>query len=246
MMTTPNDLDGRLRAELIESVSDVHADMFTVNRLIETAKQEVPTRTSRRVWIAPMLAAAAVVAIVTVTTAVVATSNDADHPAPPLHSNVTAPVPTPTPDPTSTPVQAGNDVLGPDGLGALKLGMNRQQAMATGEVGEVSPTENQCDSYKLVGAPATVTDGYLSHSLGIALIVPPANVRTPEGIGIGSSIADVMRAYPGTVYNISTRQNLGPRVLVPGNPNAYYRFPDGGTGKVTRISIELKNQDCFD
>ena len=241
MMTTPNDLERRLRADMTESVSDVHADMFTVNRLIETAKNEVPTRTSRRVWIAPMLAAAAVVAIVTVTTAVVATSNNADKPSPvpPLHGGPSTGISTTAPTPS-------NHVLGPNGLGTLRLGMTKPQALASGEVAGVSPAESQCDAYKLVGAPASVTDGYLSHALGIALIVPPAGVRTPEGIGIGSPIADVVRAYPGTVYNSSTRQNLGPRVLVPGNPNAYYRFPDGGTGKVTRISIELKNQDCFD
>src|SRR4051812_22422295 len=113
MMTTPNDLDGRLRAELIESVSDVQADYATVDRLIRTATTAKPVQRRHRVWIAPMLAAAAVIAIVVVTTAVVATSDDADRRTPPVTTRTSpAPVssPTPTSAPTSPPASVSTSV----------------------------------------------------------------------------------------------------------------------------------------
>jgi hypothetical protein len=196
-----------------------------------------PNRTlRRRIVIASLPAAAAVATIVAVTTAGSATAEagrgSALTPAE-THASVSAPAPA--------------RVLGPVGLGRLKLGMNRAQALASGVIARIDPANGACALIHLVGSPTTPNsgDGYLSRQYGIVSILPPAGVKTPEGIGVGSTIAAVKRAYPGTVYNTSTRQDGGPRAAVPGHANEYYSLPDGGTGIVQRIGLVMRSQDCF-
>ena len=243
-MTPPADLDRQLRKDLADSVSDIHADALTVQRLIDTARGGGQTVRGRRGWFTPLLTAAAVIAIVVVTVAVTSSGKSGHHrpsPVPPAHS-ITATVPTP-----NSPL-----VLGPDGLGRLRLGMTRAQALASGEVTQIDPYiyGGDCALIHLAGSPIKpgAGDGYLSKRYGIVAIFLPTGtkVKTPEGIGVGSSIAAVERAYPGIVYNAGTRQDGGPRATVPGRADDYYTFSDGGTGFVQRISLVSRNQGCFD
>jgi hypothetical protein len=201
-----------------------------------------PNRTlRRRIVIASLPVTAAVISIVAVTTGA---SSPADaHRATPLAPLVPLAK-------VSTAAPVAPDVLDPDGLGRLRLGMNRAQAMASGEIAKIDPYFNggDCALIHLVGAPITSDSavGWLSKRHGIVAIFPPAGVKTSEGIGLGSTIAAVKRAYPGTVYNDSTRQDRGPRAAIPGHPNVYYKLPDLGTGKVQQIGLVNVAQSCFD
>jgi hypothetical protein len=142
-------------------------------------------------------------------------------------------------------VDLGSRVLGPDGLGSLKLGMSLDQAAATGRVDpfRYQPISGGClHRSELSGAPAGAGTVFHSTDLGVATIDAYAGVQTPEGITIGSSVTAVRQAYPGA----ATDPNLGRiAVPVPGNSKAVYRiaFADG---KVAQLTLQYANQDCYE
>jgi hypothetical protein len=116
-------------------------------------------------------------------------------------------------------------VLGPTGIGKLRLGMSQRQAAATGEA-TMSNDSTKCSVQDAYGVTI-----YFSRDHGIVgLAGPPERTRTPEGIGAGAAVADITAAYP-TLDNpeLGSPQeqvNLfgGFSAPVPGNPNAVYHF----------------------
>ena len=80
-----------------------------------------------------------------------------------------------------------------------------------------------------------------SETFGVAAIAAYPGVRTPEGITIGSSLADVEKAYPGF------QQSIGERgyVPVPGNSQLLYRISVNG-GTVGELSLQYAGQDCYE
>ncbi|HEX5204383.1 MAG TPA: hypothetical protein VFW27_31035, partial [Actinoplanes sp.] len=147
----------------------------------------------------------------------------------------------------STPARL---VLGPKGYGALKLGMSREAASATGLI----------DSWKTSGTSGCIGYTHLkantgdegsvlySTATGIVVIDAPSNaVRTPEGIHIGSSVAAVLKAYPDWEPAEADGPGADGRgwAPVPGNRDAYYRMMIQG-GKVTDLTLQHKNQDCYE
>ncbi|MFC3899185.1 hypothetical protein ACFOWZ_47635 [Lentzea rhizosphaerae] len=75
------------------------------------------------------------------------------------------------------------------GYGALKLGMTLEEARATGQTDL---------TWEGAGDNPCVADGKvtISRKQGVVRIFLPADARTSKGIGIGSTFADVKRAYP--------------------------------------------------
>lgn len=140
-------------------------------------------------------------------------------------------------------------VLGPDGLGALKLGMSKKAAEGTGVISGFADLDKQVFS----GCPAraeTKSGGGIvlwSTRLGIATIEAPAGVKTAEGIGVGSSRESVRRAYPSWRGIDGTPPNDEGRGLVPvpGNRDAVYRI-DVQNGKVRSITLQFAQQDCYE
>ncbi|GGV35538.1 hypothetical protein GCM10010182_69400 [Actinomadura cremea] len=137
---------------------------------------------------------------------------------------------------------SGPTYLGPDGYGALKLGMTRAEAEATGVItvtGE-PPGGPTCGSFELKEFPsgANAAGGNFSAGLGIASIFAAEGMRTPEGIEIGSSEADLAKAYP----DLQQGPNLS-FVTVPGNPKAVYSFLVVD-GRVEAFGLDLANQTC--
>jgi hypothetical protein len=136
-------------------------------------------------------------------------------------------------------------VLGPTGLGALQLGMSREQAQATGLVQPFrnEPNSDQC-LWRSELTDAPVGTGLVLHSetLGIATIDAYAGVHTPEGISIGSSLADVKAAYPGfEAHGESGHTGVG----VPGNDQAGYRIAYADS-KVVELTLQYSNQGCYE
>jgi hypothetical protein len=166
--------------------------------------------------------------------------------------------PTPTvgteaPTPTAAvEAEPAAPVLGPDGLGSLRLGMTRDQAEATGLVEPFrnEPSSTQCLwSSALTGAPAGEGTVLHSETLGVATIDAYPGVQTPEGITFGSSLAAVESAYPGFVLhdpgfdqNSRTGRGYAP---VPGNSEAVYRiaFTDA---TVVELTLQYGKQDCYE
>ncbi|MEU4701792.1 hypothetical protein [Nonomuraea dietziae] len=132
--------------------------------------------------------------------------------------------------------------LGPTGYGTLKLGMTAAKARATGKIVR-----------KSIGAPAACTTWdlkeqrygndragvFISKKRGLAVIVAPGRVRTPQGIGRNSSSAQLKAAYPDVKNG-----PLGFTAKVPGNPKASYVFNVTKNG-VLAVILVSNSQDCL-
>ena len=174
-------------------------------------------------------------------------------PAPTTATSTTAPATAATPTasasatPSATPATTGRSlVFGPTGLGGLQLGMTVAQAKATGLVGAVpSPSaEGGLTAQMIAGKPGDGLPGlFFSPTLGLVAIYAFAGVKTAEGIGIGSTLAQVTTVYPSWQ---GLDGSAGPGwVVVPGSETAVYRI-DIRDGVVDQLDIQLTAQDCYE
>ncbi|GAA3998780.1 hypothetical protein GCM10022247_18760 [Allokutzneria multivorans] len=134
-------------------------------------------------------------------------------------------------------------ILGPEGFDGLKLGMSVPDAYQTTLLhvyqGEdpgagVNPA---CSKFEFRAAP-NVLRVLISPTKGVAVIDAYPGVRTPRGIGIGSSRKDLVAAYPEWSEGPNGRW-----VPVPGNANATYAI-DVQDDKVIHIGLYQNGQDC--
>jgi hypothetical protein len=172
-----------------------------------------------------------------------------------------APTPAPTPSPVAptqssppasppgprTTAGAAPLVLGPAGIGALTLGLTRQQAEATGLVKPFTHAdETNCAwTTTLVDAPATDTTAgtvLASDTLGVAAIFAYGTVGTPEHVKLGSTNAELSKAYPQAGRKGSADHG-NVVTKVPGNGSASYRF-ELQNGIVTEVALVLNDQNC--
>src|SRR5262245_59871130 len=129
-------------------------------------------------------------------------SNRVTTPTPisPSTGPITTPsVPTGTVPPiTTSPPQLSRTVLGPDGFGAVKLGMTLAQAQATHLVSTPTTELGQTSSTgRLLAAPSDGSPSlFFSPTLGLAAIDAYPGITTPAGIKIGSTLAQLQLAYP--------------------------------------------------
>ncbi|MBA3020343.1 hypothetical protein [Propionicimonas sp.] len=181
-----------------------------------------------------------------------------------LSACVVPPVTTaPTPSPQPTTVASSPSVtpsasqsasleanLGPDGVAALKLGMTKAQAIQTGQATEISGSAGTCGADgdgRLLGAhPADVDDLdgklFFSATTGqLVIIGATSSIATPEGVHLGSTYAQVKKAYP-TWKGSEGKEGVG-FVKVTGNAEAFYRiYLDAG--QVLELTLQAKDQDC--
>ncbi|WP_084958704.1 hypothetical protein [Thermoactinospora rubra] len=139
--------------------------------------------------------------------------------------------------------QAAKPTLGPYGYGKVKLGMSAKRARATGKVVLKMPAgEGSCSGWDLKAHPTGKNSVglYISKKHGVAVIGAPEGVKTPEGIGIGSTMKQVKKAYP----KLKTSPGGIPYVAVPGNGKAYYAFFPSRKGVLKQLILGLDKQDC--
>ncbi|MFI1105176.1 hypothetical protein [Streptomyces melanogenes] len=145
--------------------------------------------------------------------------------------------------------------LGPEGLGPFKVGMTLDQAEATGQWKRRKETVGACMSDT---GSSGITVGW-SGRLGISSLTAD-HVRTPEGIGTGSTFAEVKAAYHRPVDGTGTLEEDAQLMgtvwtAVPGNPKAMYAIlfnigggmaPDHVEGATVRlVALKLKaEQRC--
>ena len=112
---------------------------------------------------------------------------------------------------TPSAPQVASTVLNANGYGPFRFGMNQAQVEAAGEV-TLTPSAGTCVGYAVSGSGVHL---YVSKTSGLAQVQVSSGVRTPEGIGVGSTEDDVKAKYP------SYRDG---QVAVPGNTAATYLF----------------------
>ncbi|WP_334629204.1 hypothetical protein [Micromonospora sp. CPCC 205539] len=123
--------------------------------------------------------------------------------------------------------------------------MTRQQATATGMVRPFDTT-SRCGVSFLRAAPPEEGTVTLSPTLGVAAISVWPGIRTPEGLRIGTSSAEMLRIYPAyEAAEDAEATNARGYTKVPGNGNALYRIQTSN-GKVTALTLQLRRQDCYE
>ncbi|NBE96834.1 hypothetical protein FE391_23590 [Nonomuraea sp. KC401] len=140
-------------------------------------------------------------------------------------------------------VRAAKTRLGPYGYGRVKLAMSAKKARATGRVVLKTPLRGgACSGWDLKAHPSgkNRVGLYVSKRRGVAVIFAPKGVRTPEGIGIGSTTKQVKKAYP----RWQTAASGFLLASVPGNKKAYYSFITSKKGEVRELALGLDTQDC--
>ncbi|MCP3799615.1 hypothetical protein NLX83_10140 [Allokutzneria sp. A3M-2-11 16] len=139
-------------------------------------------------------------------------------------------------------------VLGPNGFGALRLGMTRKQVYDTGMVeqdvvDQQQATEHRCTVHELLDSSgASYGTVVFSRTNGLAEILPRNAPRTPEGLRAGTTVEQAGSIYPD-VGRVVLRSGSGSaQTAVPGNSRAVYTV-DFNNSKVTAISLRFNDSD---
>lgn len=126
------------------------------------------------------------------TSTVAAPHRQAHHDKPPQASATTSPA---APAPTIAPVDAGTP-LGPNGYGRLNLDMSLDDAKKTGMIGDLDTTSSGCAYYKLTTGTESVRRVAFDPN-GRLTYFHAEKARSPEHMGVGSTLGDLKKAYPG-------------------------------------------------
>jgi hypothetical protein len=127
--------------------------------------------------------------------------------------------------------------------GPLELQMSGTDARATGLLGAVLLADERCATYEATyGGNVVVSKRY-----GVVAIRVSRPVSDPEGIHVGSTVAEVKAMYPQAVEDRNGLHRAGPpvttRYFVAGS-KAGYEEPWPADALVDRIAIELTTTDC--
>lgn len=170
-------------------------------------------------------------------------------PTPPTDTAPPAAPPMEGDSPTTGPNPPGNapaptepvsgDQLGPNGFGALRLGMDVESAMATGMVGDGAAPGTGCVSRPLLVDGQASGEVYFGDK-GLQIIAPGVPVHTVDGVSVGWTTAEFVARYPDEQ---GAAENGTAYLAVPGNADATYRvvFADD---RVSRIQLRMADQIC--
>lgn len=135
-------------------------------------------------------------------------------------------------------------VLGPTGHDGLEIGMTYAEAMATGDVAEEPGDPG--------GGPIPHLAGHLDAGLclskedGLMAIFLGRGMHTPEGLRIGSSVADLVAAYP-RARPLSDGALGQPGVFrADATPTTWYEIDVDRGRRVSTVILRQDHQTCFE
>lgn len=127
-------------------------------------------------------------------------------------------------------------VLDGSGYGQLKMGMPRQQALATGLIGpneDPNAGTGTCTVHKLKGADLIV---HISSRFGVSTINFTKEMAA-TGVGAGSKVSEIAKAYPEAKFH----EGVG--TYGPAGPNTKFVFRHTDVDIVSS-QLNLNRQDC--
>ncbi|GGN69518.1 hypothetical protein GCM10010112_35120 [Actinoplanes lobatus] len=160
-----------------------------------------------------------------------------------------------SPSPSSPSTKSAALVFGPTGVGKLKIGMSVADAVAIGELKSSDVPEEGCGYSAVKVAKPKVAKVNYSTDRGIVAIPAWGRIATPEGIRIGSTLAQVKAAYPD--FEWRNVEDLPEEAFeADGNgdafsgwddeyKNVHYRFRFNN-GKLTELGLEHDKQNCYE
>lgn len=157
-------------------------------------------------------------------------SRSTSSPAPVVAPTSTA---TPAQAPSGTPASAATrtGTLGPRGYRGLTLGMSFAQVMATGKA-----VRGAQGTWFLRNHPNA--ELCLSRAGGLMAIFGDESMATPEGIGLGNTLAEIRAAYPNLKRAIDY-------FYVPLGSGTRYEFLVPADGTLGQWNLSEVGQTCF-
>jgi hypothetical protein len=138
-------------------------------------------------------------------------------------------------------------VLGPNGLGDLKLGMSYASAMRTGLLtGNGSSTPEGCNTdYTPKSAHGADAPVFFDGKQGLVSFTAYPGLSTPEGVKIGSTLEKLLKAYPDWRGGEENTNDGRGWAKVPGRSDAVYNI-SVGQEKVIHMNLQLRTQNCYE
>lgn len=146
-----------------------------------------------------------------------------------------------TPASTSTSTSTETRVLGHRGVGRVHIGDSAREARQHG-ARLTGKSGDQCRPLVLPSSDpdAEPIHGYLARGLGVVALFASGDVRTPEGIGLGSTRKELEKAYP----DVSAISDNGYRTVDLAG-HRHYQFGMERGRRVFEMLVFDDRQPCF-
>jgi hypothetical protein len=146
---------------------------------------------------------------------------------------------TTTPPRTTAGLPVSSTVLGPDGYSKIKLGMTYDQAVATGMLASKGDPPGDAGCVGPLSTNNKVMVAISKASGVVGIFAQTTDVSTPDGIRLGSTLAQVNAAYP------KATQDAKGDWIVPTTGRARFQIGVSASMQaVTELSVSLNVQDC--
>lgn len=134
--------------------------------------------------------------------------------------------------------ETSDPVLGPDGFGELRLGMGYEEAAQQGLVTEQVRAWQGCATFRMADDRGTASFLYDGGLFGVTVFT--AEVQTPEGVGVMSTVEELQQAYPD-----GYGEGDSFTAHVPDQGETYYTFDTPEQGPAGSLTLLRPDDGCM-